>query len=386
MTTQSNAPKNALNALLTPEDSVLVLIDHQPFQFANLHSHEPTMVVNNVVALAKTAKIFGVPTILTTVLEDRGGKLIKGLQDVFPDQKPIDRTFINTWEDQRVVDAVKKTGRKKIIMAALWSEICLAMPAIQAAGEGYEVYAVTDASGGVSAEAHDMAVRRMAMAGVVPITWMAVAGELQRDWAREETAKMSGEMFLEHGGGTGIALAWELQLLGQKAAAERERPSHLTRSAPPNPSEHVMITSNASEAAKAVVRRNTEEVQGGGNFAVFEELFADDFLDHTPQPGRTPDKAGARELYKVLRAAFPDFHAEIHWQLADSDRVTTYKTYHGTHLGEFFGVAPTGRKIQFETVDVMRVRDGQIAEHWGVANLFSLMQQLGVSPAIQNRS
>ena len=147
-----------------------------------------------------------------------------------------------------------------------------------------------------------------------------------------------------------------------------------------------MTTSNASEAAKAVVRRNTEEVQGGGNFAVFDELFADDFLDHTPQPGRTPDKAGARELYKVLRAAFPDFHAEIHWQLADGDRVTTYKTYHGTHLGEFFGVAPTGRKIQFETVDVMRVRDGQITEHWGVANLFSLMQQLGALPLDQNRS
>jgi len=217
MAIPSNAPKNGLNALLTPEEAVLVLIDHQPFQFANLHSHEPTMIVNNVIALAKTAKIFGVPTILTTVLEDRGGKLIKALQDVFPDQKPIDRTFINTWQDARVVGAVKKTGRKKIIMAALWSEICLAMPAIQAAGEGYEVYAVTDASGGVSAEAHDMAVRRMAMAGVVPITWMAVAGELQRDWAREETAKLSGEVFLQHGGGTGIALAWELQLLGQKA-------------------------------------------------------------------------------------------------------------------------------------------------------------------------
>jgi nicotinamidase-related amidase len=151
------------------------------------------------------------------VLEDRGGKLIKPLQDVFPEQKPIDRTFINTWEDSRVVDAVKKTGRKKIIMAALWSEICLAMPAIQAAGEGYEVYAVTDASGGVSAEAHEMAVRRIVMAGVVPITGMAVAGELQRDWARQEQAAALAEVFLEHGGGTGLALAWELQLLGQKA-------------------------------------------------------------------------------------------------------------------------------------------------------------------------
>jgi nicotinamidase-related amidase len=180
--TQSLVPKNGVNALLTPEESVLVLIDHQPFQFANLHSHEPTMIVNNVVAL-------------------------------------IDRTFINTWEDARVVEAVKKTGRNKLIMAALWSEICLAMPAIQAAGEGYEVYAVTDASGGVSAEAHEMAVRRMMMAGVVPITWMAVAGELQRDWAREEQAKAVGEMLAEHGGGTGIAFLWELQLLGQKAGA-----------------------------------------------------------------------------------------------------------------------------------------------------------------------
>jgi nicotinamidase-related amidase len=217
---QATSTKAGLDALLTPQDSVLVLIDHQPFQFANLHSHEPTMIVNNVIALAKTAKLFNVPTILTTVLEARGGYLIKGLQDVFPDQKPIDRTFINTWEDQRVVDAVKKTGRKKLIMAALWTEICLAMPAIQAAGEGYEVYAVTDASGGVTREAHDMAVQRMVMAGIVPITWMAVAGELQRDWARADTAQAMGEsIFAGHGGGTGIAFAWELQLLAQKAGA-----------------------------------------------------------------------------------------------------------------------------------------------------------------------
>ena len=135
-----------------------------------------------------------------------------------------------------------------------------------------------------------------------------------------------------------------------------------------------------SQAAKAVVRRNTEELQGEGNFELFDELFADDFLDHTPQPGRTPDKDGARALYHVLRAAFPDFHAEIHWQAADGDLVTTYKTYHGTYEGDFLGVPATGRKIHFETVDAMRVRDGRIVEHWGVANLFSLMQQLGALP------
>src|SRR5215216_7154732 len=214
MTTQPTSAKNGLNALLTPQESVLVLIDHQPFQFTNLNSHEPTMIVNNVIALAKTAKVFNVPTILTTVLEERGGYLIKGLQDVFPDQKPIDRTFINTWEDERVVAAVKKTGRKKIIIAALWSEICLAMPAIQAAGEGYEVYAVTDASGGVSAEAHEMGVRRMMMAGVVPINWLAVASEWQRDWARQDSAKSLGQSVLPHTGATGTSFSWELQLLG----------------------------------------------------------------------------------------------------------------------------------------------------------------------------
>jgi steroid delta-isomerase-like uncharacterized protein len=136
----------------------------------------------------------------------------------------------------------------------------------------------------------------------------------------------------------------------------------------------------STDAAKAVVRRNTEEVQSKGNFDVFEEVFADDFVDHTPQPNMIPDKAGVRGLYRSLRAAFPDFRAEIHWQAADGELVTTYKTYHGTHQGTFLGVAPTGRKIHFETVDVMRVRNGKITEHWGVANLFSLMQQLGAWP------
>src|SRR5436309_2513165 len=219
--TQSSAPMNGLSALLTPQESVLVLIDHQPFQFANLHSHEPTMIVNNVVALAKTAKVFGVPTILTTVLEDRGGLLIKGLQDVFPEQKPIDRTFINTWEDSRVVEWVRKTGRKKLVMAALWTEICLAMPAIQALGEGYEVYIVTDASGGVSVEAHEMAIQRMVQAGAVPITWLVFGSELQRDWARTETAPALAQMLVEHAGVVGTTFTWEQQLLATPPAAPK---------------------------------------------------------------------------------------------------------------------------------------------------------------------
>ena len=138
-----------------------------------------------------------------------------------------------------------------------------------------------------------------------------------------------------------------------------------------------MSNTTSSDEAMAVVRRNTEEVQGKGNFEVFDELFADDFVDHTTQPGTTPDKAGVRKLYTYMRVAFPDFHAEIHWQLADGDRVTTYKTYHGTHEGPFLGVAPTHRRIHFESVDVMRVQNGKITDHWGVGNLLSLMQQIG---------
>ncbi|NII28474.1 hydrolase [Pseudoflavitalea sp. X16] len=211
-------PKTGLAGLLRPEDSILVLIDHQPYQFTNLHSHEPTMIVNNVVALAKSAKVFNVPTILTTVLEERGGYIIKGLQDVFPEQKPINRTFINTWEDPNVTDIVKKSGRKQLVLAALYTEICLAMPAIQALAEGYDVFIVTDASGGVTAEAHDMAVRRMVQAGAVPITWMAVMAEWQRDWARDTAAGVAG-VVAEHGGGSGVAFAWELQLLATPVPA-----------------------------------------------------------------------------------------------------------------------------------------------------------------------
>ncbi len=214
--TTAAAAKTGLDALLTPEKSILVLIDHQPFQFANLHSHDPVVIQNNVVGLAKAAKVFGVPTILTTVLEQRGGLLIKPLQDVFPEQKPIDRTFINTWEDRNVTDLVKKAGRKQLVIAALWTEICLAMPVIQALGEGYDVFAVTDASGGVSLEAHDMAVRRMVQARAVPITTLAVASEWQRDWAREKTVGGLAEVVSQHGGGSAIALAWELQLLDNR--------------------------------------------------------------------------------------------------------------------------------------------------------------------------
>src|SRR5450432_3488694 len=185
-----------------------------------MHSHDPQVVVGNTVALAKTAKVFGVPTVLTTVNEDAGGYILKGIQDIFPGQKPINRSFINAWQDSRLVEAVQKTGRRKLLIAGLWTEVCVAMPALQAQGEGYDVYVVTDASGGVSAEAHAMAMDRMVQAGIKPITWLAVLCEWQRDWAaRLDTLGQLTGILIEHGGSSGAAFAWGYQLLSSAGKA-----------------------------------------------------------------------------------------------------------------------------------------------------------------------
>ncbi|MEK1939996.1 MAG: hydrolase [Pseudomonas sp.] len=214
--------RNGLASLLRPEDSVLVLIDHQPFQLTNLNSHEPQMVVNNTAGLAKAAKAFGVPTILTSVLAERGGLIFPQILDVFPGQEVIDRTLINTWEDPKVVEAVKATGRKQLVIAGLWTEVCVAMPVIQALGEGWDVTVITDASGGVSVEAHQVAIQRMIAAGANMMTWLAIAAEWQRDWARTETAGALTDVMLQHAAGSGVAYLWEQQLLNTPLPATAE--------------------------------------------------------------------------------------------------------------------------------------------------------------------
>jgi nicotinamidase-related amidase len=217
--THSKPVQVGLDAMLTPDNCVLMLIDHQPFQVAAVKNIDVALMINNVVALAKGAKAFGVPTLLTSVIQDRGGYILKQLTDVFPEQTPIDRTFINTWEDERCVEWVKKSGRKKIVIAALWTEICLAFPVIHALGDGYEVYFVTDASGGTSVEAHEMGIARMIQAGAVPLTTVVFTAELQRDWARLESAAKVAQILLDHGGANASSLAWELQLLAGRPGA-----------------------------------------------------------------------------------------------------------------------------------------------------------------------
>jgi len=215
----SPSKKTGLDAMLTPGNCALMLIDHQPFQAAAVKNIDVALMINNAVALSKAAKAFEVPTLLTTVIKDRGGNIFKQIQDVFPEQVPIDRTFINTWEDERCVRWMKNTGRKKIVFAALWTEVCLAFPVIHALDEGYDVYFVTDASGGTSVESHEMGIQRMIQAGAVPLTTVVFLSELQRDWARMETAGKVGEILIDHGGASGTSLAWELQLLAGREGA-----------------------------------------------------------------------------------------------------------------------------------------------------------------------
>lgn len=205
--------RNGLNSLLRPEESVLVLIDHQPFQLANVNSHSPRDVVASTAGLTKSAKAFGVPTIITSVVADRGGLIFPQITGIFPDQEVIDRTTLNTWEDKKVVDLVKATGRKQLIIAGLYTEICVAMPVIHALGEGWDVTVITDACGGVSVESHERAVQRMIAAGANVMTWLALASEWYRDHARTEHTDAFVEVLKDSEPGIGIAFLWEQQLL-----------------------------------------------------------------------------------------------------------------------------------------------------------------------------
>lgn len=199
--------------LLTPTNHTVILIDHQPQMAFATKSIDIVELRNNVTGLAKAAKVFKVPTILTTVAEKSfSGPLFPELQAVFPEQKPIDRTTMNTWEDDRVTKKVKEIGKKKLVFAALWTEVCGVGPVLSAIDEGYEVYFVVDASGGVSTVAHESAVQRMIQAGARPITWMQYLLELQRDWARGETYNAVTGIAKEHGGGYGLGIIYAKEM------------------------------------------------------------------------------------------------------------------------------------------------------------------------------
>ncbi|MDB5931423.1 MAG: isochorismatase hydrolase [Polaromonas sp.] len=196
--------------LLTPQNCALVLIDHQPQMTFGVANIDRQLLKNNVIALAKSAKAFNVPTVLTSVeTESFSGNIWPELLAVLPDNRIFERTSMNTWDSVEVKEELKRFGRKKLVLAALWTEVCLNFPALEAMADGYEVYFVEDASGGTSVAAHNMSVQRMIQAGAVPITWQQFLLEMQRDWARKETYAATTGIVVEHSGayGSGIDYA-----------------------------------------------------------------------------------------------------------------------------------------------------------------------------------
>jgi nicotinamidase-related amidase len=211
--------------VLTPQNSQLIFIDHQPQMAFGVQSIDRQVLKNNTVALAKAAKVFNIPTVVTTVeTESFSGYTYPELLDVFPDKKVLERTSMNSWDDQKVRDALAAAGRKKVVVAGLWTEVCNTTFALCAMLEGnYEIYMVADASGGTSKEAHDYAMQRMVQAGVVPVTWQQVLLEWQRDWARRDTYDPVIDIVKEHSGayGMGVDYAYTMVHKAQQRTATK---------------------------------------------------------------------------------------------------------------------------------------------------------------------
>ncbi|ALX94223.1 hydrolase [Serratia sp. JSRIV001] len=200
--------------LLDPKNSALIFIDHQPQMAFGVANIDRQQLKNNVVALAKAGSIFNVPTIFTSVeSESFSGYIWPELLAVHPELTPIERTSMNSWEDAAFVKAVEATGRKKLVISALWTEVCLTFPALMAMEAGYEVYVVTDTSGGTSVDAHERAIDRMVQAGAVPVTWQQVLLEYQRDWARKETYDAVMDLVREHSGAYGMGVDYAYTLV-----------------------------------------------------------------------------------------------------------------------------------------------------------------------------
>ena len=183
--------------LLTPENAAFLFIDYQPAQLAAVRSMDHALLMKNSVSTIRTIKTFGIPVVHSTVNVAAGqGPTLPELADLLTDDKPLDRTTVNSWEDIEFVQAVHATGRRKLIICALWTEICMAFTALDALREGYEVYPVVDAIGGTSPEAHRAGLDRVIQAGGQPISWVSLACELQRDWARQDTVAAIVEIVL----------------------------------------------------------------------------------------------------------------------------------------------------------------------------------------------
>ena len=201
--------KRSEKGLLTPDNCVVTLIDLQPQMLFGVSNFDRQAIINNNVALSKAARVFDVPVILSTV-ETKGfsGNMWPQIQAVFPDQVPIERSSMNSWDDKNFVAAITKTGRKKIVLAGLWTETCVALPTVQAIYDGYEVYVVEDCCGDVSRLAHENAMKRVIQAGAKPVTSLSVMLEWQRDWAIKDTYDAVMDIVKNHYGAYGMGVEY----------------------------------------------------------------------------------------------------------------------------------------------------------------------------------
>ncbi|MBV6324576.1 hydrolase [Duganella violaceipulchra] len=219
--------------VLTPTNCQLIFIDQQPQMAFGVQSMDRQALKNNTVALAKAAKVFNIPTTITTVeTEAFSGHTYPELLDVFPGKPILERSSMNSWDDQKVRDALKANGKKKVVVSGLWTEVCNNSFALCAMAEGdYEIYMVADASGGTSKEAHDYAMQRMIQAGVVPVTWQQVLLEWQRDWAHRDTYDAVMAIVREHSGAYGMGVDYAYTMVHK--APQRTTTSHETLAAVP---------------------------------------------------------------------------------------------------------------------------------------------------------
>ena len=214
MAEKTGLAKRSEKGLLTPDNCVVAMIDLQPQMLFGVSNFDRQSIINNNIALAKAAKVFNVPVVLSTVeTKTFSGYIWPQIQAVFPKQEPIERSSMNSWDDPKFVAAIEKTGRKKIVLSGLWTETCVALPTVQAIHDNYEVYVVEDCCGDVSQLAHDNAMKRVIQAGAKPVTALTMMLEWQRDWALRDTYDAVMDIVKTHCGAYGVGVEYAYTML-----------------------------------------------------------------------------------------------------------------------------------------------------------------------------
>jgi len=214
MAEKTGLAKRSEKGLLTPDNCVVAMIDLQPQMLFGVSNFDRQSIISNNIALAKAAKVFNVPVVLSTVeTKTFSGYIWPQIQAVFPKQEPIERSSMNSWDDPKFVAAIEKTGRKKIVLSGLWTETCVALPTVQAIHDNYEVYVVEDCCGDVSQLAHDNAMKRVIQAGAKPVTALTVMLEWQRDWALRDTYDAVMDIVKTHCGAYGVGVEYAYTML-----------------------------------------------------------------------------------------------------------------------------------------------------------------------------